>query len=210
MRGVSEQPAATPEQPSRYNRTFGGLVAAMVATVVFLAAYVGFRALIRDQPDIEPDVDYASCVAYLQEADVTVVYPASLPPGWRATSIDFESGEPPTWRIGMLTADDEFVGVVQQEEDAAELLDSYVDANPDEDGVASPENTLGVTSWRTWSDSGGDHAFSAEVGAGPLAGQTVLVYGSAAVADQEAVIGLLTLDPAEAGVSAASCDTGTL
>jgi len=209
MRGVSEQPAA-PEQPSRYNRSFGGLVAAMVATVVFVVAYVGFRALTRDQPDLEPKVDYASCVAYLQEADVAVVHPASLPPGWAANSIHFEPGEPPSWRMGMVTADDEFVGVVQQQEDVEDLLDHYVDASPRQGEDASPENTLGVASWQTWSDPGGDHAFSTELGAGPLEGQTLLVYGSAPVAELEALLGQLTLDPVETSVSAADCDTGAL
>jgi hypothetical protein len=207
---VTEQPAAPPEQPSRYNRSFGGLVAAMIATLVFVAAYVGFRALTRDQPEVEQEVDYASCVAYLQEADVTVAYPASLPPGWTATSIHFERGDPPQWSIGMLTADDEFVGVVQQQEDVDDLLDHYVDPSPQQGEDASPDNTLGVTSWQTWSDAGGDHAFSTELAAGPLAGQTLLVYGSAPVADQEAVLGLLTLDPVQSGVSATDCDTGAL
>jgi hypothetical protein len=139
-----------------------------------------------------------------------VAYPASLPAGWTATSINFERGEPPKWRIGMLTADGEFVGVVQEEADVDDLLDHNVDANPQQGADASPQNTLGVTSWQTWSDSGGDHAFSTEVDAGPLAGQTVLVYGSAPVEDQETVVGLLTLDPVQAGVSATDCDTDAL
>ena len=207
---MSEQPAAAPEQPGRYNRSFGGLVAAMIATVLFVAAYIGFRALTRDQPDIERRVDYASCVAYLQEADLTVAHPASLPQGWTATSVHFEQGEPPSWRMGLLTDDEQFVGVVQQQEDVDDLLEDYVDAAPDQGADASPENTLGATSWQTWSDAGGDHAFSTELAAGPLAGQTLLVYGSAAVADLEAVVGLLTLDPVDTGVSAADCDTGEL
>ena len=115
---VSEEPVASPdpapERPSRYDRSFGGLLAAMVVTVLFVAAYVGFRALTRDQPDLEPDVDYASCVAYLQEADVSVVYPQDLPSGWRASVIHFARGTPPAWRLGLLTDDDEFVGVVQE------------------------------------------------------------------------------------------------
>ena len=81
INGVSEEPAATPdpapERPSRYDRNFGGLLAAMVVTVLFVGGYVGFRALTRDQPDLEPDVDYASCVAYLQEADVSGRLPAA-------------------------------------------------------------------------------------------------------------------------------------
>jgi uncharacterized protein DUF4245 len=207
---VSEQPAAAPEQPSRYDRSFGGLVAAMIATVVFVAAYVGFRALTRDQPDIDPRVDYASCVAYLQDADLAILHPATLPPDWSANSVHFEQGDPPSWRMGMVTAGDEFVGVVQQQEDVDELLDHYVDGSAQQGADASPANTVGVTAWQTWSDSGGDHAFSAELGAGPLAGQTLLVYGSASVDDLETVIALLTLDPVGSSVSAADCDTGAL
>ena len=71
----------------------------------------------------------------------------------------------------------------------------------------SPANGLGVTSWQTWSDAGGDHAFSTELTSGPLAGETLLVYGSAPVADQETLLRALTLDPVSGGVSASDCDT---
>jgi hypothetical protein len=196
MDGVSEESVATPEQPSRYNRSFGGLVAAMIATVVFVAAYVGFRALTRDQPDLEPEsVNFLSCVADLQQGDVTVTFPRALPAGWIDTSIDFERGAPPTWRMGILTDRGEFVGVVQEQTDLDDLLSSYVDESPDRGVDAAPTNDLGVTTWQTWSDDGGDHAFSTELASGPLAGQTLLVYGSAPVPDQEALIALLTLDP---------------
>ena len=208
MNPVSQRPEEGTERPSRYPRTFNGLIVAMVVTVLFVAAYVGFRALTRDQPDIEPDVDYAACVALLQEAGVTVVHPASLPDGWRATTVNFERGTPPQWRLGMVTDGDEFVGVVQRQEDVEDLLEEYVDESPDRGEDATPSNTLGVTSWETWSDDGGDHAFSAELPAGPLAGQTVLVYGSAPVADQERLLGLLTLDLVTG--TANDCDTNTL
>ena len=211
INAVSEEPAATPdaapEQPSRYDRNFGGLLAAMLVTVLFVAAYVGFRALTRDQPSLDPDVDYASCVAYLQEADVSVVYPQELPSGWRANVIHFARGNPPAWRIGLLTDQDEFVGVVQQQDDVDDLLTKYVDENPSQGEDAAPANGLGVTSWQTWSDEGGDHAFSTELTSGPLAGETLLVYGSAPVADQETLLRALTLDPVSGGVSASDCDT---
>jgi uncharacterized protein DUF4245 len=214
INGVSEEAAATPdpgpERPSRYDRNFGGLLAAMIVTVVFVAAYVGFRALTRDQPALEPDVDYASCVAYLQEADVAVVHPQTLPSGWRANSIHFARGTPPQWRFGLLTDGDEFVGVVQEKDDVDDLLAAYVDENPHQDADAAPSNGLGATSWQSWSDAGGDHAFSTELGSGPLAGQTLLVYGSAPVADLETVLGQLTLDPVSTGVSASDCDTDEL
>jgi hypothetical protein len=196
-----------PERPSRYDRSFGGLVAALIATVLFVAAYVGVRALIRDQPDVEPAVDYLSCVAYLQQADVAVVHPAELPKGWRTNAIHFERGTPPAWRLGVVTDDDEFVGVVQQHEGLDDLLATYVDDAPVAGADVSPSNDLGIGTWQTWSDSGGDHAFSAEVTTGALAGETVLVYGSAPVADQESFLSSLTLAPVSTDVSAADCDT---
>jgi hypothetical protein len=211
---MSDQSVATPgpgpERPSRYDRSFGGLLAAMVVTVLFVAAYIGFRALTRDQPDVEPKVDYLSCVAYLQEADVTVAFPVDLPAGWTATSINFERGTPPQWRIGMLTDDQEFVGVVQGQADVEELLHTYVDKTPIQRDDATPDNTVGATSWQTWSDAGGDHALSTVLDSGPLAGQTLLVYGSAPLGDQEALLGRLTLDPVAASASATDCDTDAL
>jgi hypothetical protein len=211
---VSDQPAATPgprpERPSRYDRSFGGLLAAMIVTVLFVAAYVGFRAITRDQPDVEHEVDYLSCVAYLQEAELTVAYPDQLPKGWTATSIDFERGDPPQWRIGMLTDHGEFVGVVEERSDVEELLHTYVDKAPLQGDDATPDNSLGAASWQTWSDAGGDHALSAVLSSGPLAGQTLLVYGSAPVADQEEVLGRLTVGPVASGASATDCDTDQL
>ena len=202
MKDVSQQPVPTPERPSRYDRSFGGLLAAMLVTVLFVAAYVGFRALIRDQPDIVPEVDYLSEVQELQRAEVTVVHPCGLPEGWRASSTSFTRGTPPSWGVGLVTDDGEFVGVRQEQADVADLLASYVDESPDQGEDAAPTNHLGVSSWETWSDGGGDHAFSTTLPS-PLAGQTLLVYGSASVAQQERLIDLLTTAPV--GGASAPC-----
>src|SRR5262245_44352464 len=196
MVSVNDVPPAPPETPSRYDRSFGGLIAAMIVTVLFVAAYVGFRAFIREQPDIQPEsVNYLTCVSELQAAGTTVVYPIALPAGWLDTSVAFGRGDPPTWRIGMLTEREEFVGVVQQDEPLDDLLHTYVDKAPIKGADASPENGLGVAQWQTWSDQGGDHAFSTELDSGPLAGSTLLVYGSAPVEEQEALISVLTTAP---------------
>jgi Protein of unknown function (DUF4245) len=197
MDAVSDgPPAAPPEKPSRYDRSFGGLLAAMVVTVLFIAAYVGFRALTRDQPDLEPEsVHYLSCVSDLQSSDTTVAYPVALPAGWVDTSVAFARGRAPSWRIGILTDRGGYVGLVEQEKAVDDLVSTYVDKSPTKGEDATPENGLGVATWQTWSDSGGDHAFSTVVSTGPLAGQSLLVYGSAPVADQEALIDLLTLAP---------------
>lgn len=195
--GVSDPSAqAPPGRPSRYNRSFGGLLAAMVVTVLFVAAYVGFRALTRDQPEVTPEsVHYLSCVSDLQAAGTTVVYPIQLPAGWIDSSVDFSRGDPPSWQLGILTDRGEFVGVVQEKDQVSDLLSTYVDKSPVAGQDAAPPNGLGVTGWQTWSDTGGDHAYSTVLSSGPLAGETLLVYGSAPVQDQEALIDLLTLGP---------------
>ena len=195
-------------RPSRYDRSFGGLLAAMIVTVLFVAAYVGVRAFTREQPDIQPEsVGYLDCVSDLQAAGTTVAYPVELPAGWIDTSVAFEPGNPPVWRIGMLTDRGSYVGVVQQKEDVTDLVTTYVDKAPVKGATATPDNQLGATTWQTWSDSGGDHAFSTVPDSGPLAGQTLLVYGSAPVADQETLLGLLTLDPVgEVPPGTPSCD----
>lgn len=192
---MSEGRAATVEQPSRYDRSVAGLIVALLVTVVVVSAYVGFRAITREQPDVRPEpVDYLQSVGALQGAGTLVVYPRELPDGWIATTIDYEPGEPPEWGIGMLTDDGKFVGVQQQDAAVEDLVATYVDEDPEAGEDAAPENALDVASWQTWSDEGGDRAFTAEPATGPLAGQAVLVYGSASVADQEELIGLLTLD----------------
>ncbi|HEX5089834.1 MAG TPA: DUF4245 family protein [Nocardioides sp.] len=194
------------ERPSRYDRSFGGLIAALIATVLFVTAYVGFRAFIREQPDVEPEsVNYLSCVSDVQGAGSTVVYPIALPAGWLDTSVAYERGESPSWRIGILTDREQFVGVVQQDEDAEDLVRTYVDKNAIPGDDASPANGLGATTWRTWSDRGGDHAFATVLDSGPLAGETLLVYGSASVAEQEALIDLLTVAPVPDQPADAEC-----
>ena len=202
MKDVSQQPVPTPERPSRYDRSFGGLMGAMLVTVLFVVAYVGFRALIRDQPEIVPEVDYVSEVQELERVEVTVVHPCRLPEGWRASSTSFTRGTPPAWGLGLVTDDGEFVGLRQEQADVEDLLASFVDESPTQGEDAAPANHLGVTSWATWSDGGGDHAFSTTLPS-PLTGQTLLVYGSASVAQQEQLIDLLTT--ARVGDASAPC-----
>ena len=54
-------------------------------------------------------------------------------------------GQPTRWRIGLLTDQDEFVGVVQQQDDVDDLLTQYVDENPSQGEDAAPANGLGAT-----------------------------------------------------------------
>ena len=86
----------------------------------------------------------------------------------------------------MLTDEGTFVGLRQEDAPLDDLLTTYVDESPTEgDPVTVPGSV--APRWRTFSDSGGDHAFAAEVG-----GDTVLVYGSAGVDDLRGLVEALT------------------
>ena len=194
------QGASEGEAPGRYDRTYGGLIASLLVTVVVVVGYVGLRAINRDELEVRPEpVDYAEAVAAAQEAGFTLVYPRELPEGWIATRIDFERGETPAWGIDLLTDDGRFVGLRQEDEDVDDLLSTYVDERPSEEETVVLDSAV-ATSWQAWSDEGGDHAFSTEVEpvGGPDdpddEGDTLLVYGSAGETDQVELIRLLATE----------------
>jgi hypothetical protein len=190
-----EQPPLAPgpppgTRPGRYPRTANGLIGSLLVTVLVILAFVGLRALNRDDLEVKPEpVDYLATVADAQAGGYTLVYPESLPDGWIADSIDFVPGSRPAWGIGMLTDDGKFVGIRQEDAPVDELLHTYVDKDPTESDPADVSGSVAPT-WSTYADAGGDHAFAAEVGH-----DTVLVYGSASVADQRALLALLSTAP---------------
>jgi hypothetical protein len=166
------------------------LIGSLIVTLLVIGAFVALRALNRNDLEVKPTaVDYLASVGYAQDSGFDPAYPASLPQGWIATSVDFTAGDRPVWGIGILTDDGKFVGLRQADESVDDLLHIYVDKDPTEgDKVDVPGSV--ASSWRTFSDSGGDHAYAAE-----LAGDTVLVYGSASLADLREVLEELTLAP---------------
>ncbi len=191
---VPERPApdpSVPGRPGRYQRTTSGLLASLLATVLAVVGFVGFRALNRDDLEVRPEkVDYLATVEALQLDGSRPVYPAELPDGWLPTSVDVVPGTVAlSWGIGILTDDDLFVGVRQSSQSLPDLLETYVDERAEEGDPVTIASPL-ATTWRSFSDAGGDHAYAAEVG-----DQWVLVFGSASEADLQAVVASLTTDP---------------
>lgn len=194
-----EEEPGPPERPARYRRTTSGLLASLVVTVLVVAAFVVFRAAFRDQPEIERDaVDYLGTVSDAQAGDIDLVYPTELPQGWSATSVDFVPGAPPAWGIGLLTDNGRFVGLRQEDADVDDLVSAYVDPDADPGDEVTLESGLATGPWQTWSDSGGDLAYSTTLeqdGHEGTRGETLLVYGSAGRDEQEQLIALLSTDP---------------
>jgi hypothetical protein len=192
---ADQQQAERPEgRPGRYQRSIAGGIGSLIVLVVVVLAFVFFRGVFRDNGAVEVDpVDYLAVVGPAQQARMRVVYPPSLPSGWKATSVDFDPGERPAWGVGMLTDDGKFVGVRQEDSS----LDSLLDANVDEDAVEGDTVTVEgaiVPEWQEWSDEGGDHAYAASVG-----DYEVLVFGTASTDDLLTIVRSLTDAPLAVG-----------
>ena len=159
------------ETPSRYQRSFSGMIGAMIVTLVVIAGFVVFRALNRENLELQPEpVDWQGTVKYIQSQGDSVWYPATQPAGWTATSAEYQPGTPSLWTIGFLTPEGEFVGLHEEAASLRELVSELVDDEADEGDAVQ----LAGRSWRSFSDAGGDFALVAE-----LDGQTLVAYGSA-------------------------------
>lgn len=175
------------QQPSRYTRSFSGMVGALIVTVVFVLAFVGWRALFRGEAEsVVPEVDWQESVELADEAGFAVVRPSELPAGWQATSVDLVAVGDPRWGLGVLTDGEDFIGIRQEDGSIDELVRSYVDEDAAEGEEATVDSEV-TSTWRTWSDDGGDHGYTTELG-----DVSLLVYGSAPVEEIEAYIETLT------------------
>jgi hypothetical protein len=163
------------------------MVGALIVTVLFVLAFAVWRGIFQaDVDDTPAAVDWQQSVELADQAGLDVVRPRELPAGWTATSVDLFAGDDPRWGLGVLTDDGDFIGIRQQDTSVDDLVRVYVDEKAEAGDDASVASDVADT-WQTWSDSGGDHGFTTELGDDAL-----LVYGSAPVADIEAYLGLLT------------------
>jgi hypothetical protein len=179
------------EQGGRYQRSFSGMVGAMVVMVALIVAFVVLRGLNRTDPSVEPDrVDYLDVVSGVARAGgEPVVYPPELPDGWFATSAVF--GVKGIWSLSLLTDEEHFVGVRQARgtESVEDLVATYVDDAATEGDLVTLDSPL-ADEWRSFTDSGGDYALVAEVD-----DSTVLVVGTAPDQEIQDLTASLRLDP---------------
>lgn len=143
-------------QAGRYPRTVNGMVGAMIVLVLVVVGFVLLRDANRDDPaspvqavDYTADVDYAR-----RQATFDLVAPPSLPPGWIATSVRYVPGREESWHLGLLTADERYVGLEQADASVESMVEEHVDA----EAVEGAPVTVSGSRWQTWTDEGGDLA----------------------------------------------------
>src|SRR5699024_9850228 len=113
--GKSKGERVSAEKSSRGNPSLGDMIRSIVVLGLIVGALFAVGLLFRSTPDspVEP-VDYAATVAEVRDTvDYPVLAPSHLPEGWRATSARFKPGEDQAWHLGVLTDDDEYLGLEQ-------------------------------------------------------------------------------------------------
>lgn len=176
-------------QPS-YQRSVPGLLGALLVTLLVIGAFVAFRALNRDELEVGPgSVDYLEQARLAQDAGLDVAYPRDLPEGWRATDVEVVPGERPVWAVSLLTEEQRYIGIRQEDDQLDDLLATYVDEDVEAGSDIRVEGSV-AREWRVFEDDGGDLAYAAELGDG-----VVMVYGSAGEEYLRLVLERLTLEP---------------
>lgn len=146
------------------------MVGALVVLLGVVGAFVGLREINRDDPPSPVrEVDYGKVADLARErADFDLVAPASLPPGWRATTVNYVDGEDAHWHLGLLTDQVRYVGLEQADSSPKSMVQTYVDE------TATPGESVEVAGveWSTWADDEGDLALVRET-----PGTTTVVVG---------------------------------
>ena len=120
----------------RYQRSTGGLVGAMVVTVLAVAGLR--RRSTRSTPTTKPTpvapVDYTAMVR-AGRADDKLARDGpdrGCPAGWKATSATYETGTTPTWHLGLLTDKGKYVGVEEALGGVEDLVEEHVDPDAEQ------------------------------------------------------------------------------
>ncbi len=191
------QPDAPRVPSSRGNPASGDIIRSvlLLAVVVVLVGWIGGWFGSDARLEQEP-VDYVDVAGQAADgASYRPLVPAELPDGWRATQATWDPGTE-HWHLGLLTDDDDYVGVEQAtglgEDD---LLATYAE-NADPAGQVE----LAGRPWRLFTDDTNDRTTLARSDAGVA----VLVTGG--VAQDELAAFVESLEPAgSAGFRCPTC-----
>ena len=138
------------DSAGRYQRSFSGLVGAMLVLLVVVGGFVAFRAVNRnDVADPVRSIDWRGPATYAREqADFDVATPGRLPEGWIASSARWTGGRDQHWHLGMLTERRQYVGLEQEDRSRDDMVAEYVD----EDAARGEDVEIDGRTWETWFD----------------------------------------------------------
>lgn len=109
---------------SRGNPSLGDIARSVGVVGLIVLALFGIGQLMTLTPDdAAPTIDYRTAVESSRTvADFDVLAPPMLPARWRATSVRYETG---SWHLGVLTGDDQYVGLEQVRESPRRVVERF-------------------------------------------------------------------------------------
>ncbi|PFG31748.1 DUF4245 domain-containing protein [Paramicrobacterium agarici] len=181
-----EETAARKAEDSRKYRsrkTVSNLVYSLLATLGLVLVIV--LIVPRSDTSLLPDVDYHAAAADAQEVRDEVILDPELPDDWTSNGAKLSIVDDPAisdWYIGLITPDEQFIGIRQGFDANAtwqsqQLDDSLADSTITIDGVTWTvyDNRDGQSS----SDNGNiEYALATEAGT-----STILIFGTAETSD---------------------------
>ena len=157
-----------------YQRSAGGLVGAVLVTLLLISAIWALRQISGGQAaDPAPTIDYTQALTEArQNASFEVLAPEVVPPGWRATTARWViEGERETWHLGfVIDGGSDYVGLDQRTEPEKDALRVTTPADQPQATVS-----IGGVTWKTFASSDEDESALVL----PQDGVTTIVSGTA-------------------------------
>jgi len=138
------------------------MIGALVVLLAVVGVFVVSQAITRQNPPSPVQaVDYHQDVGFARaKARFDLVAPASLPAGWKATTVSFVDGPQQHWHLGCLTDTGRYVGLEQADRPVSSMVKAYVDPQP----TRGKPVTIRRATWATYTDAGGDRALVRRAG----------------------------------------------
>lgn len=128
----------------RGSETVGDMVRSMVVVLIPVAFVAGLVGLLRPSSETVRDVEWEQALESAREAaEYDLVGPESLPDGWTATRVAYETGTSAAdgvWRMSFVSEQGTYVGLVQRVADADLLLRREL-PDVEADGSSNVEGT---------------------------------------------------------------------
>ncbi len=166
---------------SRGNPAIGDIVRSVAVIGALILGLWAIGQLFTKTPDTAVQaIDYESTVRSARPAaEFDLLAPKTLPEGWVATSARFT---PTSWHLGVVTDDEDYVGLEQSIVDAKQLISNFA-----KDSKPAGTVTIDGVSWELRKGPDGDVTFVRRE-----SGVTTLVTSEAPQAEVEAYVASLS------------------
>lgn len=157
--------------PDNRNASLGDMFRSIFVIGLVILGLAGLGVWFQVRPETKVQaVDYATAAKAARGVSGFAIYtPASLPKGWKATTVSYTAGVRGAWHLGVVTDDEKYIGL---EQTGAGRLKALEDFAPDTEPKGS--STVGGFDWQVRKSNRGETTLVRDDG-----DITILVTGTA-------------------------------